>query len=206
MTSNVSHKTLVRAFVISLFLAGVALPQMTDIKKPAPTPAAILSFEEYARKDHAVPYILKLSAGKARLVYFGAKHTYDPNDAEISHIEKLWSELKPDVAFFEGADPEAPPAIVKSREDVSENGEPSFVLFLAGRDNVPVHSLEPTQHAEIELLLKTYSPEEVKMFYVLRQIPEFKNGKHQETIEVYTKGVLAWLSAKPGTTGQAADA
>jgi hypothetical protein len=202
MTPEGSHKTLALASVSSLFLAVAALAQPKEIKKRAPTPAAIMTFEEYARKHHAVPYVLRLSAGKGRLVYFGAKHTYDANDAELSQIEKWWLELKPEVAFFEGADPEASPGVVKSREEISKNGEPSFVLFLAGRDNVTVHCLEPTQRSEIALLLKSYSPEEVKTFYVLRQIPEFKSGTHQETIEAYTKGVLAWLSSKPELQGK----
>jgi hypothetical protein len=202
MNLDFPDNTFACAFVLSLLLTGVALSQTKNTKKPAPSGTGIMSFEEYVKKPHPVPYVLKLSAGKGRLLYFGAKHTYDPNDAEISQIEEWWLKLKPEVAFFEGADPEASPAIVKSREEVGRSGEPGFVLFLAARDNVPVHSLEPTHRAEIGLLLKTYSPEEVKIFYVLRQIPEFKSGKHQETIEAYTKGVLAWLSSKPELQGK----
>ena len=115
-----------------------------------------MSFEEYVKKTHPTPYVLRLSAGKRRLIYFGPKHTYDPNDAETSQIEKWWLKLKPEVAFFEGANPEASSAIVQSREEISKNGEPSFVLFLADKDNVPVNSLEPAQRPEIALLLKTY--------------------------------------------------
>jgi hypothetical protein len=202
MNLDFSDKTFACTFVVSLFLAGVAFAQTKNTKKPVSSSTGIMSFEEYVKKPHPVPYVLRLSAGKGRLLYFGAKHTYDPNDAEISQIEKWWLKLNPEVAFFEGADPEASPAIVKSREEIGKNGEPSFVLFLAARDNVPVHSLEPTQRAEIALLLKRHSPEEVKIFYVLRQIPEFRSGKHDETVEAYTNGVLAWLSAKPELQGK----
>jgi hypothetical protein len=202
MTLQVFHKTLVRAFVLPFLLAGIAWSQVKDKEKSPLNAIGVMSFEEYVKKRHAVPYVLRLSAGKRRLVYFGAKHTYDPNDPQISQIEKWWLSLKPEVAFFEGGDPEASPAIVKSRDEISKNGEPSFVLFLAGRDNVPVHTLEPTQHAEIALLLKTYSPEEVKIFYALRLVPQFKSGKRPETIEAYTKGVLAWLSSKPQLQGK----
>ena len=196
------EKRLASAFVLIVLNVGVAFAQTDGTRKSATSRTSIMSFEEYVKKRHRVPYVLNLSAGKGRLLYFGAKHTYDPNDAEISQIEKWWLKLKPEVAFFEGADPEASPAIVKSREEIGRNGEPSFVLFLAARDNVPVHSLEPTQRAEIALLLKAYSPEEVKIFYVLRQIPEFKSGKHKETIDAYTKGVLVWLSSKPELQGK----
>jgi len=45
-------------------------------------------------------------------------------------------------------------------------------------------------------VLKKYSPEEVEVFYVRRQIPEFKSGQHNETIEAYTRNVLGWLSLR----------
>jgi hypothetical protein len=143
-----------------------------------------------------VPYILKLSSGKGRLLYFGAKHTFDPKDPQIAQMEKVWLKLKPDVAFFEGADPENTPAAVKTREEIIRGGEPSFVLFLAARDHVPVKTLEPSRGDEITLLLRMYSPEEVKVFYVLRQVPEFKRGQHDETIEAYIRHVLGWLSLR----------
>jgi hypothetical protein len=184
------------AFVLTLLWVGVAFAQTHSTKKSAPAQTSIMSFEEYVKKRHPVPYILKLSAGKGCLLYFGAKHTFDPNEPELVQMEKLWTNLKPDVAFFEGADPENVPSAVKTREEVRRNGEPSFVLFLAARDHVPVHTLEPSRGDEIALLLRKYSPEEVKVFYVLRQVPEFKSGKHDETIEAYTQNVLGWLSMR----------
>ncbi|SRR5258708_25064265 len=196
-----ADKTFACGFVLLLSVVVIGSAQTKHTKNPASALTGIMSFDEYVRKSHPVPYILRLSSGKGRLLYFGAKHTYDPNDAEISQIEDSWLKLKPEVAFFEGADPEAAPAIVKSRAEIGRNGEPSFVLFLAYRNKVPVHSLEPTQRAEIALLLKRYSAEEVKIFYVLRQVAEFRNSKHDETLDAYTRGVLACLSATPELQG-----
>jgi hypothetical protein len=115
-----------------------------------------MSFEAYAKKRHRVPYILKLSAAKGRLLYFGAKHEFGQNDPQFAQIEKLWAKLKPEVAFFEGADPESIPPAVKSREEV--RSESSFVLFLATRDKVPARTLEPARGGEIALLLKGTPP------------------------------------------------
>jgi hypothetical protein len=195
-----NDRSLACVLVLTL-LVGAAFGQKKSVKEPASSPAGIMSFEDYAKKPHRVPYILKLSAGKGRLVYFGAKHTYDPNDPELAQMEKFWLKLKPDVAFFEGADPENIPAPVKTREEIVRGGEPSFVLFLASRDGVPVKTLEPSRRDEIALLLEKYSAEEVKVFYVLRQIPEFKSGQHDETIDSYTRNVLGWLSLTPELKG-----
>lgn len=195
-----NNRSLACVLVLTL-LAGAAFGQTKSVKKPASAPTGLMSFEEYVKTPHRVPYILELASGKGRLVYFGARHTYDPNDPQLARIEKLWLMLEPDLAFFEGADPENIPAPVKTREEVVRGGEPGFVLFLASRDGVPVKTLEPSRRDEIALLLEKYSAEEVKVFYVLRQVPEFKSGQHDETIESYTRNVLGWLSLSPELKG-----
>lgn len=195
------RSSLAKTLVLAFCFVGVAFAQTNDHKESEPPLPRIMSFEEYVKKRHPVPYIVKLSDGKGRLLYFGARHTYDPNDPEIAQMEKLWLKLRPDVAFFEGGDPQNIPAVVKTRDEIARGGEPSFVLFLAARDGVPVKTLEPSMSDEVALLLEKYPPEEVKAFYALRLIPQFKSGKHDETIEVYTKNVLAWLSSKSELTG-----
>ncbi|MDQ3918283.1 MAG: TraB/GumN family protein [Acidobacteriota bacterium] len=158
-----------------------------------------MSFEEYAKKRHSVPYVLRLKAGRGRLLYFGARHVSGSDDPELAQIERLWAEFKPRVAFFEGADPESMPTPARSRAEV--RGESGLVLFLAARDKVPVRTLEPSQRDEVALLLGKYSPEEVKVFYVLRQVPQFRSGAHAESVEAYTENVLGGLSLRPELRG-----
>ncbi|HEY5884445.1 MAG TPA: hypothetical protein VIT88_07140 [Pyrinomonadaceae bacterium] len=146
-----------------------------------------------------MPYIIRMSVGRGRLLYFGAKHVFGSNDPQLTQIEKLWVRHKPEVAFFEGADPESTPTAAKSRDEVT--GESGLVVFLAARDGVPVFTLEPAKGQEIALLLNTYTPEQVKVFYVLRQIPQFNSGTHTESIESYTGNILRWLSSKPELKG-----
>jgi hypothetical protein len=185
-----------------LLYAGIAMPAFNPrarAQEPESARAGMMSFEEYAKKRHAVPYIVKLSARKGRLLYFGAKHTFGPNDPQLTQIEKLWRKFKPEVSFFEGADPESMPTAAKSRDEVK--GESALVLFLATRDNVPVFTLEPSRSDELALLLERYTPEEVKNFYILRQIPQFKRGPQTESIERYTNNVIGWLSLRPELKG-----
>ena len=193
-------KTLYCAVSITFLLcSATAFSQPEDGRKSAPARAEIMTFEQYAKKRHRVPYIIKLSADRSRLVYFGAKHVFGSDDPQLAHIERLWAKSKPEVAFFEGADPETTPTAAKSRAEVT--GESGLVVFLAARDRVPVRTLEPAQKDEIALLLERYSPEEVKVFYVLRLIPQFRSGKHDESVETYTKNILGWLSSKPELKG-----
>ena len=56
---------------------------------------------------------------------------------------------------------------------VNRWGERGFVRFLAARDRVPVHSLDPTRAAEVDDSCKKFSPEEVKLFFILRTVSEY---------------------------------
>ncbi len=201
---------LIRKFIIAcsavlLFLACICPVNAQKRKAPkqAVKPATIMSFAEYRKVRHSVPFILRIDASKAHLLYFGAKHTHDPKDVQVLQIENLWKEFHPDIAFFEGADPENKnPVVIKSVEEISQYGEPSLVTFLARRDGVQVHTLEPAKTDEITLLFsRKYTPEQVKLFYVLRQIPQFRNGKHNETMETYTQNVIGGLSLRPELKG-----
>jgi hypothetical protein len=161
--------------------------------------AGLMTYDEYSKTRHSSPYIVELEIGKGALLYFGAQHTNDPKSPQIAQIEKLWGQFRPTVAFNEGGDP---PVLKSVDEAVSRVGEAGLARFLAARDKVPVHSLEPGLADEVTFLLRSYTPEQVKVFYALRQIPQFRNSKRDETIETHMKFVLdKWLADVPGLEG-----
>lgn len=156
---------------------------------------SIMTFDEYANVRHGYPYLVELQIGKGALLYFGAQHTYDSKDAQIAQIEKLWKKFRPTVAYHEST------GTLLSRtidEAVSKSGEPGLVRFLAARDKIPVFSLEPSRADEVAMLLKTYTPEQIKVFYALRPIPQFRKRKTDETIETFMTTLLSNLSRIPG--------
>lgn len=160
--------------------------------------ASIMTFDEYAKVSHGYPYIVELQIGKGALIYFGVRHTYDPKDAQIAQIEKLWKEFRPTAAYNEGGNPTASSTI---KETVSKSGESGLVRFLAARDQIPVFSLEPSRADEAAMLLKTYSAEQVKVFYALRPVPQYRNRKNDETIEAFMTRLLSNLSHISGLEG-----
>ncbi len=181
--------------VASLLILLVAL----SVAEAQEKNAGIMTYDEYAKVRHAYPYIVELQIGKGALLYFGAQHTNDPKHAQIARIEKLWKEFRPTLALNEGGDP---PVLQSVSEAVSRIGESGLVRYLAVRDKVPVRSLEPSRADEAAFLLKTYTPEQVKVFYALRQVPQFRNSKRDETIETHLDFVLGkWLSSVPGLEG-----
>jgi hypothetical protein len=191
--------------IIPLTLAAlfVAVPAVAQDRRGA----EILTFDEYFRLAyHTQPYVLEWHTGKGGLLYFGASHSFDPTDRQILSIERCWRRFHPDIAFVEGRDPENQSPIKPdgTREEViSRWGESGFTVFMAFRYGVPVRTIEPSRSDEIKLLLKQgYSPEQIKLFYVLREIPRFRDKKQEQTIESYVENNLDRMSLRPEPGGE----
>jgi hypothetical protein len=73
----VCDKTLFACVLVLTVFCGVVAFAQTDGANQSPAArTSIMSFEDYAKKRHRVPYVLKIRGGKGRLLYFGARHTF----------------------------------------------------------------------------------------------------------------------------------
>jgi len=160
----------------------------------------IMSWEEYAALSRSVrtPYILVLQAGTGCLLYFGAEHSVDPSHPQFTEMESRWRDFRPTRAFSEGG---VWPLENSREQAIIRHGEPGFVRFLAARDGIPVQSLEPARQAEVGWLLQKFLPEQVKLFYVLRQVDQHRRHKSSEAIENYTSKQLASFAEIKGLEG-----
>ena len=70
-------------------------------------------------------------------------------------------------------------------------GEAGLVRFLAGRDQVPVATFEPPFGEEVAYLLKTYTPQQLKVFYALRQVTEERSREAPSSVD---DRINSWLS------------
>ena len=144
---------------LGLALACSALPVWAQ--------CGILSWDAYKEVRHPLPYVLRLAAPPGELLMFGAQHTRDPHHAELSEIERLWREFRPQIAFSEGG---IRPAASRRDESVVRYGEPGLVRFLADLDHVTLAGLEPPEGEEAAWLTGQFQPRQVKLFYVLRYL------------------------------------
>ena len=185
----------IKAFLYTtLYLLPVVVPVHNQERKPI----GIMTYEEVAKTPHSFPYVIELRAGRGALLYFGAQHKNDPKHPQNEQIQRLWKSFRPSIAFNEGGDP---PTLKVAEEAISRFGEPGLVRFLAARDNVPVRSLEPDRGQEVATLLKSYTPEQLKVFYALRQIPAYRRGKNDETLDERVEFTLKLLSNVRGLEG-----
>jgi len=157
-----------------------------------------MSFAEYAKHEHPTPYILRWQLADASLLYFGSDHVYDPTHPQVAHIERLWSSLRPTIAFNEGGDPPALPTVA---EAVARHGESGLVRTLAARDGVEVHSLEPSHEAQVLTLRATYTAEQIKLFYALRQMEQSYRRTSDRSPAATLDHVLHGLGTIPGLAG-----
>jgi hypothetical protein len=124
-----------------------------------------MTWEEYATNHELKPYVLELEAQKGRLVYYGALHSVNQSNPQFTDIEERWKTFKPTIALSEGGIW----PLEKSRDVAIERyGEQGLLRFLAARDKVKVVCLEPLKAREVCHLIKWFSPEKIKVFYVLR--------------------------------------
>lgn len=181
-------------FAIALLLAVVLSTAGCALRQPG----EILTWQEYERRSVEWPYILRVTQGPGELLYYGARHTYSPDDPQIEEIERLWNAFRPDIALNEGGNP----PIESSRDGtVRMSGEPGLVRFLAARDDVPVTTLDPSRSEEVAHLRKRFSAEEVKLFFLLRGVAQHARRGTEAPLEKEVERILAIYNATPGLMG-----
>ncbi len=156
----------------------------------------IMTPKEYSAHFYIPPYVLRINRPTASLIYFGASHTNNPDDPQISEIEQSWAQFHPEIAFNEGGNP---PTEKLRDESIKKFGEPGLVRFMAARDGVPVASIDPPREEEAVELTKKFKREKVKLFFILRQVSEYGHINHPtRSLEDQLRITFANLNAAPG--------
>jgi len=154
----------------------------------------MMSWEEYSRNSYRWPYILNIYVPNGGLLYFGVGHTDDPCDEQLKEIETFWKQFDPDIAFYEG--PELYAAENTRSDAIRNDGERGLVRYLAG-SHLTVNSMEPKVGEEIAELLKKYRPEQVKIFYIMRDVAGYDRLKFpNQTRQQYLQDEIARWSAE----------
>jgi hypothetical protein len=169
----------------------------------ATTQHPIMTWAEYASLQRSGrhpewPYILQPSTRRGALMYFGARHTFDPVDSQVARIQKEWQSFRPDIAFTEGG---LPPMASTQDDAVRNAGEPGLVRFLAARDNVPTTTLDPSTAEEVAALSRAFSREQIKLFFVLRGVSQYLQRAGDSGLELESKRILGVFSTMPGLSG-----
>ncbi len=178
---HLKHRLLVAGFLLCGHSAA-------EGAKPAPC--------ELYRQAPEAPHVIQLStAGGGKLTYVGVAHTRDLNSASIAEIERQWNQGHPTLAFSEGG----VWPLADSRESaISKYGEGGLLRFLAEHGGVPLQSLEPPATKETAKLLHSFTAERLKVFYVLRQVQEYRRGHREVAPDSVVQSILSEMGRTRG--------
>ena len=151
---------MILTFMILMISAAMASAQ----------PYRMMSWQEYSSYSHSWPYIMMIYTHEGGLLYFGVNHSHNPQNDQFYEIDALWKQFKPEIAFNEG---NTPPLERSRNRAIRKYGEPGIVTYLAARDHVSLESIDSEPAKEVAELGKTFRPEQLALFYVLRQKLEY---------------------------------
>jgi len=158
----------------------------------------LLTWEEYLKKPEKTPYILEMTTRKGSLVYYGSVHKFDPRYPQFADIEKRWKEFKPTIALCEGC---IWPLEESRKKAISRSGEGGLIRFLAAKDRVPIQCIDPPRNREAIHLSRYFTPDKIKLYYILRQVVVNRNLKMDIKNTNYVCSILRELSILKGFKG-----
>lgn len=165
-----------------------------DQYTPAPTVTISGEILDSAGHDARVsllddgPYVLHLesegaSVGAGALLFFGSRHSKDPDHPQQAALRRVWEEFKPTVALVEGR---MSFFVGTATQGIGVFGEGATVYALAEDAGIPLYTLEPPLEVEIAALQEIGDRTQVALFRVLSgymsarrggEVSDFKIGR-----------------------------
>jgi hypothetical protein len=155
-----------------------------------PCLSRVASYEAF-RSAPDTAWSLALDDGPGALHYFGAEHTSDPASPMFDSIAGAWKAARPTIAFYEGPNRGI---AADQTATIAQFGESGYVRFLAEGAKIPAKSLEPSPVEEMRAMVAQFTPDEVALFYVLREAARLRDRKSMQGDAL--RGAVGELIAK----------
>lgn len=178
-------------FLIKVFIASclgiITVPTLSQ---------NIMSFKEYQTIDHKEPYIYQVQLNNGKLLYFGSRHSFDPDDQQMDTLAYLFHKFQPEVVFTE-AYPEKFDYSLSKQEAIRAYGEFGLIWKLSDKQNIPIHTIEPARVKEIEYLKhQGWSDAQLIIYFTLKQIAQSQGQQHSLDFAVLIPRYLASLKQR----------
>ena len=161
----------------------------------------LLTWDEYNQKGKfEIPYVFSEEKGSQKLVYFGARHSFDPQDPQFDQIEKLWNEMKTHylsekmVVVIEGGFMNNE---YERDEYITRAGESGLLIYLAKKANVEIKCFEPGNKL-FNTLTKEYTKEEIFYHQMAQRALQWNKLTRKPDFEEYTIQFLKKLQEETG--------
>jgi len=143
---------------------------MSESFEKAPSPIdpvesakdAVMTAEQYAEIEHDRPYIFEVEGGDKKITFFGAGHSWDPDNPMFEQLREKFAETKPDLVLVEGFNglaarkQQAIEAAKKDTEEklIGDHGESGLGIKLAVENGIDFDSPEPELKDEYDFILE----------------------------------------------------
>ena len=149
----------------------IASPLSFPSPSVAKCQAKILPYSSLRHLNGPVRSLQVEGTGTGSLYYVGVTHTNAPQHPQFDQIEEDFYRIQPTIVFYEGPERSLP---TTRNSAIEKAGDPGLIRYLATQQQIPIAPLEPSRQAEINILLERFTPEQIKLFYVLRQVTELR--------------------------------
>lgn len=152
-----------------------------------------MTYDEYKKTRHKIPYFFSIEKNNQYLFYFGAKHSFDPKHKQFRLLKNYWKKFlnktkkKKAIVLVEGGER---PVSKNEIQSIKEGGEGDFMTFLANQENIETVSPEPEEDYERSELLKKFSREEIQYYYFARVVYQWNNLLDKPDFEKYISAFL----------------
>ncbi len=153
----------------------------------------LMPYDTYSSKEYPFPYAYHLSKDEQHLYFFGSRHTYNPEDEQISKLEDFWNDFlltttdTRRIVLVEGG----ARTILGSKIEAIETGsEIQYVAFLAAQDDVVVESPEPPASYWFQTLADRFSKDAVAYYDFARVCYQWNQMDTRSEFETYISSFL----------------
>jgi hypothetical protein len=155
----------------------------------------LLSFEEYnLLGHHTTPYIVKIKSADKHLCYFGEQHSTDLKKEQWNILRDSWNEWtevtenEQRIVFTEGG--LRIPAETQEKA-ISQSGGIGLITYLAFQEKIEIHSPEPNEKEERNMLEKEFSRDEIQYYYFARVVAQW--WRFQDPKPEFEEYIAAYL-------------
>lgn len=127
----------------------------------------IMTYEEYSKIIHTIPYKYQLSKSNQKFFYFGANHSCDPKNEQYLLLKFFWQEFldqtngKNCVVLIEGSLRNLHESKTPEEAIRRAGAEGGFITFFSHKANINIECPEPNEQFLINELKKEFSEEEI---------------------------------------------
>ncbi|MFZ5954722.1 MAG: hypothetical protein ACOYT8_06530 [Candidatus Dependentiae bacterium] len=127
----------------------------------------ILTYEQYLKLKHPLPYEYSMEHNQNYLFYFGSNHSRDPHDAQYQKLKVFWEDfLKKTqsqncIVLVEDRLRNLHNSLTTEQAIRGAGSVGGFITFLAQQNNIPVACPEPTNTLLFQKLLQKYTVEQL---------------------------------------------